>query len=564
MELSILPQPHVISEIENWPIYKLYDERDKLVIAINESASKSLREKYAGKLEKILARTIYMEKIRMKEEPWSADPQNEPLFWKKIQKSLPEASADPDEIQNRSEYLLSKIIERYAEEIAGGFKKKTFLFARKILKFFFTRLLNAANAKNIFYILRSKHKIHERIKLFGPIEKIRKLSKDGVLVIVPTHSSNMDSIMIGYALDEIAGLPAFSYGAGLNLYNSEFFGYFMNRLGAYRVDRRKKNPVYLESLKAMSNISLQWGTNTLFFPGGTRSRSGSLETKLKLGLLGTAVEAQREIIKKGKTFRKIYVVPMVLNYHCVLEARYLIEQHLRATGKDTYIGSTRDDFRSFKNVFVFLYRLLSKSSEIALSFGEPLDVIGNNVDEHGDSVDKRNNKLNLDDYFKAPENNEDTDAQRDNVYTSVLAEKIVESYHKHNIVFSTNLVSYCAFKCVEQLNPMLDVFAQLRLDPSDIEIPIDLMIDKIVAVQELMKKEAQNDNIRLDHSALLKPLECIQDAINKIGVFHSIKPLFFTKSGQIGTGSLKMLYFYHNRLDTYDFLKEYWELNIKA
>src|SRR5207344_2939506 len=101
-----------------------------------------------------------------------------------------------------------------------------------------------------------KHKIHERIKLFGPIEKIRKLSKDGVLVIVPTHSSNMDSIMIGYALDEIAGLPAFSYGAGLNLYNSEFFGYFMNRLGAYRVDRRKKNPVYLESLKAMSNISL--------------------------------------------------------------------------------------------------------------------------------------------------------------------------------------------------------------------------------------------------------------------------------------------------------------------
>ena len=70
---------------------------------------------------------------------------------------------------------------------------------------------------------------------------------------------------------------------------------------------------------------------------------------------------------------------MVLNYHCVLEARYLIEQHLRATGKDTYIGSSRDDFRSFKNVFVFLYRLLSKSSEIALSFGEPLDVIGNNV-----------------------------------------------------------------------------------------------------------------------------------------------------------------------------------------
>lgn len=563
MELPINPLPHTIENIEDWPIYKLYNERVKLVKAINDSASRRLKLKYTGKLDKILARTIYMEKIRMKEEPWSADPQNEPLFWKKIQKSLPEASQEPQEIQERSEYLLSKIIERYAEEIAGGFKKKTFLFARRILKFFFTRLLNAANAKNIFYIFRSKHKIHERIKLFGPIEKIRNLSKDGVLVIVPTHSSNMDSIMIGYALDEIAGLPAFSYGAGLNLYNSEFFGYFMNRLGAYRVDRRKKNPVYLESLKAMSNISLQWGTNTLFFPGGTRSRSGSLETKLKLGLLGTAVEAQREIIQSGESFRKIYVVPMVLNYHCVLEARYLIEQHLRAIGKDTYIGSARDDFRSIKNIFVFLYRVLSKSSEIALSFGEPLDVVGNNVDDQGNSLDKRSQLLNLTDYFITPDSTEETDSQRDNVYTSVLADKIVESYHKHNIVFSTNLVSYCAFKCIESLHPLLDVLALLRMDSDEIEVPLDMMVTKLNQIQLLMKEESGKGNIRLDQSSVLPPEACILDAINKVGVFHSIKPLKYTKEGNIGSGSLKILYFYHNRLDTYDFLKEYWNIQGK-
>ena len=563
MELPINPLPHTIENIEDWPIYKLYNERVKLVKAINDSASRRLKLKYTGKLDKILARTIYMEKIRMKEEPWSADPQNEPLFWKKIQKSLPEASQEPQEIQERSEYLLSKIIERYAEEIAGGFKKKTFLFARRILKFFFTRLLNAANAKNIFYIFRSKHKIHERIKLFGPIEKIRNLSKDGVLVIVPTHSSNMDSIMIGYALDEIAGLPAFSYGAGLNLYNSEFFGYFMNRLGAYRVDRRKKNPVYLESLKAMSNISLQWGTNTLFFPGGTRSRSGSLETKLKLGLLGTAVEAQREIIQSGESFMKIYVVPMVLNYHCVLEARYLIEQHLRAIGKDTYIGSARDDFRSIKNIFVFLYRVLSKSSEIALSFGEPLDVVGNNVDDQGNSLDKRSQLLNLTDYFITPDSTEETDSQRDNVYTSVLADKIVESYHKHNIVFSTNLVSYCAFKCIESLHPLLDVLALLRMDSDEIEVPLDMMVTKLNQIQLLMKEESGKGNIRLDQSSVLPPEACILDAINKVGVFHSIKPLKYTKEGNIGSGSLKILYFYHNRLDTYDFLKEYWNIQGK-
>jgi len=369
----------------------------------------------------------------------------------------------------------------------------------------------------------------------------------------------MDSILIGFALDEIAGLPAFSYGAGLNLYNSELFGYFMNRLGAYRVDRRKKNPVYLESLKAMSNISLQWGTNTLFFPGGTRSRSGSLETRLKLGLLGTAVEAQREILKYGHS-RKIYVVPLVLNYHCVLEARYLIEQHLRSIGKDAYLGSGRDEFKSFKNVFVFLYRLLSKSSEIALSFGEPMDVIGNPVNDQGISLDHKGQPIRLEDYFTSPEEDgEGGEAQRDNVYTSILAEKIVESYHQHNVVFSTNLVSYCAFKTIEHQNPSLDVFALLRLDLDDVVLEPAVLENNILEIQKVLAREEMKGNIRLDQTALLPPSECIADAINKIGVFHSIKPLKYTKIGKITSGNLKVLYFYHNRLDTYEFLKDFWK-----
>lgn len=147
MELPIKPQPHVIEDIEKWPIFKLYAERDKLVQEINKNAVRSLRSKYTGKLDKLLARTIYMEKIRMREDPWNADPQNEPLFWKKIQKSLPDSTAEPSEIQNRSEYLLRKIIERYAEEIAGGFKKKTFLVARRILSFFFPKIAQCRQCK---------------------------------------------------------------------------------------------------------------------------------------------------------------------------------------------------------------------------------------------------------------------------------------------------------------------------------------------------------------------------------------------------------------------------------
>lgn len=556
MQPPISAQKHIIEEVEEWPIFKLYAKRDKLVEEINKNTVAKLKLKYRGKLDKLLARTIYMEKIRMKESPWNADPQNEPVFWRKIQKSLPDSDADSEEIQNRSEYLLRKIVERYSEEIAGGFKKKTFLFARKFLRFFFRTLLNAASAKNIFLIFKTRFKIEEKIKLFGPIDKIRNLAKEGVLVIVPTHSSNLDSIMIGYALDAIAGLPAFSYGAGLNLYNNEIIGAFMNRLGAYRVDRRKKNPVYLESLKAMSNISLQWGTNTLFFPGGTRSRSGSIENKLKLGLLGTAIEAQRELIINEIDNRKIYVIPLVLNYHCVLEARSLIEQHLRAVGKDNYIPPGRiDDFKSIKNIFVFLYRLLSQSSEIALSFGEPLDVIGNNVNEEGSSLDQYGNIINLDDYFMPPEQSEEVQAQRDNVYTAILSEKIVESYLTHNIVFSTNLVAFSAFRFIQKKNAGMDVFALLRIDPNEIELSLRELTMEVESNQQILINKNKAGYIKLDQSAVLPATECIRDAIMKLGVFHSSQPLKFLKSGELGVGSLKILYFYHNRLDNYDFLK---------
>jgi glycerol-3-phosphate O-acyltransferase len=108
----------------------------------------------------------------------------------------------------------------------------------------------------------------------------------------------------------------------------------MNSLGAYKVDRRKKNLIYLESLRTYSSIALRYGCHSLFFPGGTRSRSGKIETRLKLGLLGTALEAQRINYQKHERGRhnKIFVVPVVTNYNFVLEAPSLIRSYLEFKG----------------------------------------------------------------------------------------------------------------------------------------------------------------------------------------------------------------------------------------
>src|SRR5690625_7128854 len=102
--------------------------------------------------------------------------------------------------------------------------------------------------------------------------------------MLPTHLSDLDISLIVYVIDTRVGIPAFAYGAGLNLYNFGPAAYFMNRLGAYRVDRRKKNPIYLETLKAMSTLSIKSGVNNLFFPGGTPTSSGPRERPIKHGV----------------------------------------------------------------------------------------------------------------------------------------------------------------------------------------------------------------------------------------------------------------------------------------
>ncbi|MEL6944407.1 MAG: 1-acyl-sn-glycerol-3-phosphate acyltransferase, partial [Bacteroidota bacterium] len=404
--------PAVFPEIEDWPIYKLHQDRKRFVEEMDDFVFNRLLERHGDNIDDLIAKTLYLERIRIKRDPWKVDPADERPFWKQISKELIKKSLDRDDSVARStnERLLKSIIHRYSEEIVGTFNKKTFLFARRFLTSFFSRMLNAVQGK----FINTRYRLYDRLQAQGNVELVRSLSKKGTVVVVPTHFSNLDSILIGYVLDGIAGLPAFTYGAGLNLLNSGIVAYYINRLGAYRVDRRKKNPIYLETLKAMSTLSTKRGVNSIFFPGGTRSRSGALETKLKLGLLGTLIEAQRENLLEGKE-EKIFVVPLVLNYHFVLEAKFLIENYLKRTGKELYLRA-KDRSNSIRRFLWFAGTLFSTSNDIIVSFGKPMDVVGNFVDEEGNSYGNNGKQVDLKDYFlKFDDLN--TDLQRENVYT---------------------------------------------------------------------------------------------------------------------------------------------------
>lgn len=547
--------PQVIPDIEDWPIYKLHDDRRRFVQEIDEFTLNRLLRKSTAELSDLIAKTIFMERIRIKEEPWKVDPPNERQFWKRISKKLVSTSLDRSEMEaaKSNEEILRLIIHRYSEEIVGTFGIKTFLFARRFLTFFFTRLLNAISAKNISGLWGVRKQLADHMIVRGQVEQVRELMKKGTVVLAPTHSSNLDSILIGYALDMFVGLPSFSYGAGLNLYNTGYTAYFMNRLGAYRVDRRKKNAIYLETLKAMSNLSIQRGTNSLFFPGGTRSRSGALENKLKLGLLGSVMEAQRSLYQNGKDV-KIFIVPLVLCYHCVLEGQFLIEQQLRQMGKERYLKAHEERY-SFWNVLKFTWLFFSKGNEVTLSFGQPMDVLGNPVDENGNSCDKYGNPIDVKSYFIT--NNKITeDLQRESEYTKMLADKIVHRYYKDNVVLSSHITAFLAFELLKRQNLKLDLYGILRLPEEEYIFPMDQLEDAMQQLLVVLFEMENNGDIQLSERLRMPIEDIIKDGVMRLGTYHVDKPLRFNKKGQLVSDSFNLLYFYHNRLDNYDFHKK--------
>jgi glycerol-3-phosphate O-acyltransferase len=366
---------------------------------------------------------------------------------------------------------------------------------------------------------------------------------------VPTHSSNLDSILIGYALDMMVGLPSFSYGAGLNLYDSEMIAYFMNRLGAYRVDRRKRNALYHETLKTMSQLSIEKGTNSIFFPGGTRSRSGEIEEKLKLGLMNSLISAQRSLIEKGKN-EKVIIVPLILSYPFVLEAKYLINQHLKYTGEEKLVAA-RDDFQSSRKVLSFAWQTFSKGSEISLSIGKPMDVFGNLLLENGNSIDERGEVVDIRQYFDKVDSINIRN-QREFVYTKLLASKIVGSYLKDNVVLASQIVAYVGFIILRKMNDDLDIFGLIRLPFDDFIFDRPLFESVTYQVVATLKEmEIKGKIVLPDSLKTMTVPKIIEEGISKLGVFHIEKPLRFSKQGKIVSDSFKFLYFYHNRLTCY-------------
>ena len=124
------PYPHVFPNIEDWGIHKLHADRSNFIKEIDEEVFSRYANKSNEEISKIIAKTIYSERIRIKQEPWKVDPPNEKIFWSKISRKLI-LDQESEEAKASNLEILKQIINRYSEEVVASFKPSTFEFARK-------------------------------------------------------------------------------------------------------------------------------------------------------------------------------------------------------------------------------------------------------------------------------------------------------------------------------------------------------------------------------------------------------------------------------------------------
>jgi glycerol-3-phosphate O-acyltransferase len=429
------------------------------------------------------------------------------------------------------------LVHGWSDEIHGVFNPRVYGFATRVLPRAIAGLLSSRPKRLRDWNMDSE----TRVRVDGDLEFLRELSKESVLVLAPTHVSNLDSPLIGLAL-YLAGLPPFVYGAGLNLFSNKVVGWWMARLGAYTVDRTKRAALYKEVLKDYSVQAMVTGHHSLFFPGGTRSRSGCIEQRLKKGLLGTGVVAWQEMLRAGRPNPDVYVVPLTLTFQLVLEASTLIGDYLADAGKQRFIISD-DEFSRARDLASFSRRVLDLDDSVVARFGQPLDLLGYPVPR--DKAERAAASQRRRRYVTGPSGEVEADSQRDRVYTDRLAKSLGRAYPRDITVMSTHLAAWALWRCLEDSVGSKDVFRLLRVPMGKRKFPRHEVEARIGSLQgELSKLQ---DDGRLHVELPSRPAGILSQAIDRFTRYHSGRAVASAGSF-ITMEDSKLCFYYRNRL----------------
>ena len=542
-------------------LFRFSEERDLIISEVSRRVYKEYlsmaRQREDAALEYVLNDAAFKELSRLANEQGPEEEIRSRGWGLRMSKSLSETSE-----QSRRE-TLKALIDAYTEDIAGQFNPSVYQLATRALPVGLGVLFKAQDLQDLpgalpqaDQILKQLRNLDDRLVFQGEIDTLQELSEKGTLLFVPTHSSNMDSILLGYSL-YATGLPPVTYGAGKNLFSNPMTSFFMHNLGAYKVDRRIRHGLYMNILKTYSQVLLERGYHSLFFPGGTRCRSNVVEQRLKLGLLGTSVQAYtRALIQKRKE-HKIFICPITINYNLVLEAESLIRDHLRQEGGSRYFLE-QDEFDQLSTIARFVMNTMRMDSTTILRFGQPMDPFGNRVELDAQSYDTHGRRVDPVDYVRSARTGEVCeDIYRDREYTAYAGAQIAKQFKRHTVIMPTQLVSHVLLAFVRERFPHWDMYRLLRMGGEEVISWEDLRQGCAALIEELKKLGQQGKLFLAPMIKSERPAKIAEEGIDYLRMFHIPEAVDFHPEG-IRLDRLDLLHFYANRLAGYGIDDKKW------
>src|SRR5690606_15879867 len=146
------------------------------------------------------------------------------------------------------------------------------------------------------------------------LEKVREAARDGRIVVIPSHKSHIDYLIISYIFFEYGLVPP-HIAAGDNL-NFPPVGTMFRRSGAFFIRRQfKGDDLYALCLKRYIGKLLLEGHPIEFFIEGGRSRIGKLLSP-RFGMLRMVVDSYLE-----QPTGPVRIIPCNVAYERVIEGQ---------------------------------------------------------------------------------------------------------------------------------------------------------------------------------------------------------------------------------------------------
>jgi len=190
-------------------------------------------------------------------------------------------------------------VETYIDEIVPFFN---------ILTYYKLGLFVSKALLNFFYKVSAE---------YAGKESSAALPRDAIVIYLMNHRSNADYVLVGYVL---SGRVAISYAVG-EWARTFPLEYIFKSFGAYFIRRKYREKLYHAVLERYVQLITRNGVTQGIFLEGGLSRDGRLGNA-KIGLLDYVLGVARD----PEMRRRLYIVPVAINYDRVLEDRSLLRE----------------------------------------------------------------------------------------------------------------------------------------------------------------------------------------------------------------------------------------------